>query len=194
MQSAYPSTVRMVSVCAGIGRWACDRKESGGGGRQHKGSPSPMQRPHGHTRQGEGSQGGEPHTPYPTPSVTRLSHTPNPPFTLPCAHTPPLRTHPSLAHAPSRVSPLAADEYSPADSVEMTVPPRRAMADSNDSRVCGVWQAQREQPLCCRWRCMAAGCSMGDGWYCRQAGSCSESKIAAAKPPRHSQAQHRGWW
>ena len=37
--------------------------------------------------------------------------------------------------SPSRVSPLAADEYSPALSVDSTVPPNRAMADSNDSRV-----------------------------------------------------------
>lgn len=37
--------------------------------------------------------------------------------------------------SPSSVSPLAALEYSPALSVDRTVPPRRAMADSNDSRV-----------------------------------------------------------
>jgi hypothetical protein len=38
--------------------------------------------------------------------------------------------------SPSRVSPLAAEEYSPALSVEITVPPRRVMADSKDRRVC----------------------------------------------------------
>jgi hypothetical protein len=41
----------------------------------------------------------------------------------------------STQHLPSSVSPLAADEYSPADSVEMTVPPSFDMADSKESRV-----------------------------------------------------------
>jgi hypothetical protein len=35
----------------------------------------------------------------------------------------------------SSVSPLAAEEYSPADSVVSTVPPRRRMAASKERRV-----------------------------------------------------------
>ena len=54
---------------------------------------------------------------------------PPPTSTRPARHTP----TPPPSH--SSVSPLAALEYSPADSVDSTLPPRRHMADSNDSRV-----------------------------------------------------------
>lgn len=40
-----------------------------------------------------------------------------------------------VSKSPSRVSPLAADEYSPALSVDSTVPPSLLIADSNDNLV-----------------------------------------------------------
>ena len=49
------------------------------------------------------------------------------------ATVPPLCPPP--ASSPSSVSPLAADEYSPALSVDSTVPPSRTIADSKESRV-----------------------------------------------------------
>lgn len=51
------------------------------------------------------------------------------------SHTPSHPPTPAAPPSPSSVSPLAADEYSPALSVVITTPPRRDMALSNDSRV-----------------------------------------------------------